>query len=762
MKLSTAKNYFEDFHKDGEADKFIDLFPTDKYRTDNLSIPLFKFDYSAFPVNSSHISYFDKNLKNPKANELPLQERVPLTHYKTEEIKQPHVEDVFENNIIQNQKNIKIPKKELPEKYAYGLDHKGLGDIAYERLDIENGDTNELSRNLENFYENQYLKQVEPEKMRKLENIEKGIKKHGNNPDKQDKIGRALERKEEIINVEIPEILGKNPKYHDDKDIYQKYRPLQNKTDRVLSQKELYEINNILISKGQKPLPVGTRSKAAARKINLINDSFGIVNEAENAATKIQAKVRQTKVTNLKKDPEFKRRVQNRIEDRENEGKALKLESEALKLEGAVAKAQKLARKKLSTKTRSEGVEESKSARNEPPFDDFQKQFDELKREREEIETRRKNQNKKRFLSKISRHANKKDMKNLKDSLKAGFEEMARKKGEMKLSPMSAGGGGAKSPIIPMSAGGGDQSPIWIERDLDTSSLGKQNMMNYYIKVKRDGDPAIKDFHGYFQPMSNDEILSLIENFPLKVSQREKEEILAQIKSSGGGGAKSPMSAGGGGAKSTKIKHEQDFMNSLITLKKMKNLDADKAIDNILYNFDQMSNDEILTLIEKSPTKTTQQEKEEILERIKSSAKTPTPSKTPSSTKMGKKEQEKQAGEIVSGIPIILSDFEKNIKKVEDIYEVISKTPGEKVTKDQIRTINDFLPPDRKITAGAGRVRVGQALKELEELYIEESRNQKIRQLPGESANIVTPMQTPASKDAKKLIFSTGPRKTSV
>jgi hypothetical protein len=67
MKLSTAKSYFEDFHKDGEADKFIDLFPVDKYRTDNISIPLFKFDYSAFPVQSSHISYFDKNIKNPKA-----------------------------------------------------------------------------------------------------------------------------------------------------------------------------------------------------------------------------------------------------------------------------------------------------------------------------------------------------------------------------------------------------------------------------------------------------------------------------------------------------------------------------------------------------------------------------------------------------------------------------------------------------------------------------------------------------------------------
>jgi hypothetical protein len=233
-------------------------------------------------------------MKNPKANEIPLQERVPLTHYKTDEIKQPHVEDVFENNIIQNQKNVKFPRKELPEKYAYGLDHKGLGDIAYERLDIENGDTNELSRNLENFYEDQYLKQVEPEKMNKLEKINKTIRKHANNPNKQEKIGRANILKEEI-EVEIPEILGKVPKHHEESSIYEKYRPLQNKADRILSQKELYEINNILISNGKKPLPVGTRSKAAAKKINLIDDDIRRANEGENTIVKLQTEYRQKK-----------------------------------------------------------------------------------------------------------------------------------------------------------------------------------------------------------------------------------------------------------------------------------------------------------------------------------------------------------------------------------------------------------------------------------------------------------------------------------
>jgi hypothetical protein len=84
MKLSLAKNYFDDYHKDSQEDKFIDSFNVDKYSTFNLSIPLFNFENSSVPIQSSHISFFDKNFKNPKPNELASQERVPLTHYKTD------------------------------------------------------------------------------------------------------------------------------------------------------------------------------------------------------------------------------------------------------------------------------------------------------------------------------------------------------------------------------------------------------------------------------------------------------------------------------------------------------------------------------------------------------------------------------------------------------------------------------------------------------------------------------------------------------
>ena len=80
----------------------------------------------------------------------------------------------------------------MPEKYAYGLDHKGLGDIAYERLDIENGDTNELSRNLENFYEEQYLKQVEPGMLEELKSATKSFEKHVGDPSKVKTASKAM------------------------------------------------------------------------------------------------------------------------------------------------------------------------------------------------------------------------------------------------------------------------------------------------------------------------------------------------------------------------------------------------------------------------------------------------------------------------------------------------------------------------------------------------------------------------------------------
>ena len=81
---------------------------------------------------------------------------MPFTHYKAN-VNKPVNEDkdVFGNNIINNQKDIKADymNKELTEKYTYGLDHKGQGDLAYEQLDIEYGDFNEMTRARQEFHD---------------------------------------------------------------------------------------------------------------------------------------------------------------------------------------------------------------------------------------------------------------------------------------------------------------------------------------------------------------------------------------------------------------------------------------------------------------------------------------------------------------------------------------------------------------------------------------------------------------------------------
>ena len=322
MDIKTAKNYFDDFHKDGDADKFIDLFPTDKYRTDNTSIKLFNFDYHSFPTNESSISYFDKHFKDVKGNDLPREERVPLTHYKQTHMNPVPTEDVFGNNIINHQKDIKVTKKELPEKYEYGLDHKGLGDIAYERLDIEQGDSNELSRALENFYENHYLQKELPKHPKLVSEREreqsfvdtldeaydapassKTMQKKKDQVIEKAKGNLARQRKNiQKIEVEaIPELLGKTPQEYDPEDVYNKYLPLQQQPDRVLAQKELYEINNMLISHGHKPLPVGTRSKAAARKLNKLDISHMSLQEKWMADRADQKEIIKEMAKGLKK-----------------------------------------------------------------------------------------------------------------------------------------------------------------------------------------------------------------------------------------------------------------------------------------------------------------------------------------------------------------------------------------------------------------------------------------------------------------------------
>jgi hypothetical protein len=328
MDIKTAKNYFEDYHKDGIVDKFIDAFPTDELRSEKTTVPFLNFNTSStFPVTSSYTSFFDKHFKDVKGNNLPMEERIPLTHYKQTHMNPVSTEDVFGDNIINHQKDIKVTKKELPEKYEYGLDHKGLGDIAYERLDIETGDSNELSRAFENFYENHYLKQELPKnrEWKKTKDKVNELLSDYNDIDPKfagptsNKIGNKLKehrKKTEMQKAKgmkntievhaIPDILGKLPTDETIPNVYDKmYKPLHNEKDRVLTQKEIYKINAILRAKGQKTLPVGTRSKAAAVKIDKIDTgrvSMGTLDNFEKRIQNVEEVLYKVKEQNDKKN----------------------------------------------------------------------------------------------------------------------------------------------------------------------------------------------------------------------------------------------------------------------------------------------------------------------------------------------------------------------------------------------------------------------------------------------------------------------------
>ena len=148
--------------EDTPYEKWEDRFATDKYRTFATHVPMFDFTTKTSQTLQWKVNDFSKWFKDPKGLPVAPNEKVPLTHYKlgaNEPAKED--KDVFGNNIINNQKDIRADhmNRTLPEKYAYGLDRKGQGDMAYEQMDIEYGDPNELSRAREEFYETYYLQQ---------------------------------------------------------------------------------------------------------------------------------------------------------------------------------------------------------------------------------------------------------------------------------------------------------------------------------------------------------------------------------------------------------------------------------------------------------------------------------------------------------------------------------------------------------------------------------------------------------------------------
>ena len=80
--------------------------------------------------------------------------------------------------------------KELTEKYTYGLDHKGQGDLAYQQLDIEYGDFNEMTRARQEFQDLQAgMQLLDPDIKNRMDELQKNI---------QDKTTTKRQRKRDI------------------------------------------------------------------------------------------------------------------------------------------------------------------------------------------------------------------------------------------------------------------------------------------------------------------------------------------------------------------------------------------------------------------------------------------------------------------------------------------------------------------------------------------------------------------------------------
>jgi len=155
-------------------DMIHDNYSADEYRTDSTKgFSLFNFKTKSEPLAQWNVKEFSSWFKNPDgwsvADSKPI---IPYMNHKLVPNAPEKIDhDMFGNVVIKNQKDIPVDRmnRELPEKFAYGLDRKGMGDIAYETLDIEYGDENELTRATANFYEDIYLKEKHPAVAKDLE-----------------------------------------------------------------------------------------------------------------------------------------------------------------------------------------------------------------------------------------------------------------------------------------------------------------------------------------------------------------------------------------------------------------------------------------------------------------------------------------------------------------------------------------------------------------------------------------------------------------
>ena len=156
----------------------------------------------------------------------------------------------------------------LPEKYAYGLDKKGQGDLAYEQLDIETGDPNELSRARDEFFEQMYLQREHGINLSELQNETKTLKEEiGQAGRGSGRKIRQVEENEKILVEDVPELLGHNKRDQPIDHVLNKYRILQDRPDRKLTDKEVIELNKIFRGLELRPIPFGSYSRSAANRL---------------------------------------------------------------------------------------------------------------------------------------------------------------------------------------------------------------------------------------------------------------------------------------------------------------------------------------------------------------------------------------------------------------------------------------------------------------------------------------------------------------
>jgi hypothetical protein len=146
-------------------DMIHDNYAKDEYRTDSTKgFNLFKFKTETEPLTKWKVNEFSSWFKNPSGVSVAEKKQIIpyMNHKVVPNAPEKGDHDMFGNVVIKNQKDMPVDRmnRELPEKFAYGLDKKGMGDLAYEALDIEYGDENGLSRARANFYEEIYLKQT--------------------------------------------------------------------------------------------------------------------------------------------------------------------------------------------------------------------------------------------------------------------------------------------------------------------------------------------------------------------------------------------------------------------------------------------------------------------------------------------------------------------------------------------------------------------------------------------------------------------------